>query len=170
MKTNFFDHINIDQKNTYLPDGMAKDLDAECRRYDAIIRSLGGIDMQLLGIGHNGHVGFNEPGELFMKDTFCVKLSMDTINANARYFPSPETMPKSALTVGIRTIMQARRIVVAVSGIAKAPVLYKVLSGQITPQVPASILQLHANVTLVADREAVSVTMENDPELITKAQ
>ena len=169
MKQNFFDQINIDQSNAYLPDGMAADPQAECKRYDAIIKGLGGIDMQVLGIGHNGHVGFNEPGDVFMKDTFYVRLSQNTLEANVKYFESMDAMPKYALTVGLRTIMQARRILIAVSGESKADILHKMLTGPISPRLPASILQLHTNVTLIADKDAISKTMELDPEAVTRA-
>jgi glucosamine-6-phosphate deaminase len=168
MKTNLFDQINIDQRQTYLPDGMAQNIEEECRRYDRIIRMLGGIDMQLLGVGQNGHVGFNEPGDVFMKDTFCVTLSELTVRANTRFFESEAEMPKKALTVGIRTIMQAQRIVLAVSGRAKTEILYEILAGPVTPRVPASILQLHSNVTVVADRESLAATLAKEPDFISK--
>jgi glucosamine-6-phosphate deaminase len=168
MKTNFFDHINIDQRSTYLPNGIAENIEEECRRYDQIIRILGGIDMQLLGVGLNGHVGFNEPGEIFMKDTFCVTLTKNTLHANARFFEREDSMPHKAITVGIRTIMQARRIVLSVSGSAKSEILYRILAGSVTPQVPASILQLHSNVTVVADRDAMAETLLKEPDIITR--
>ena len=167
MKTNFYEHININQKNTHIPNGMATDIKAECRRYDEMIENLGGIDIQLLGIGHNGHVGFNEPGEIFMKDTYLVNLSEDTINANSRFFENIKQTPEKALTVGLKTIMQAKRIVIAVCGSLKAEILYRMLTGPITPHLPASILQLHSNVTLIADKDALEVTLKKCPEMVT---
>lgn len=166
MKNNFYKHINIDPKNTFIPDGMAQDMEAECRRYDDIIRKLGGIDMQLLGVGHNGHVGFNEPADYFMKNTFVVRLTEDTLKANSKYFPAADEIPEKAVTVGLKSIMQARNIVIAVSGRSKAEVLYKMLTGPVTPQVPASILQLHPATTLIADKDALHVVMEKCPEII----
>jgi glucosamine-6-phosphate deaminase len=166
MRENFFRHIDIQKENTHLPDGTAANTEVECLRYDRLIKDLGGIDMQLLGIGHNGHVGFNEPGDCFMKNTFCVRLSEDTIKANSRFFSAGEKMPEKALTVGLSTIMQAKKIVLAVSGGSKSEILYQVLSGPVTPKIPGSILQLQADVTLVADEDALAVTLRNDPALI----
>ena len=141
MQSNFFDHINIKPENTNLPNGQAADLAAECKRYNQVIHSQGGIDMQLLGMGHNGHIGFNEPGDTFDLETHVVDLTERTIEANARFFATPNEVPRQALTMGIKTIMQARRILVVVSGEDKAD---------------ASILQLHPNVMLVADKAAMS--------------
>lgn len=154
MNTNLFDHINIDIKNTHVPDGL-KDIEAECRGYEGLIQSLGGIDLQLLGLGNNGHIGFNEPSDEFEKQTHCVCLKASTIEANARFFDNEEKVPKKAITMGIQTIMRARAILLCVSGEGKAEILKKVLTGPVTPKVPGSILQLHSNVIVVADEAAM---------------
>ncbi|MDR1019344.1 MAG: glucosamine-6-phosphate deaminase [Synergistaceae bacterium] len=156
MNENFFKHINVRPENTNVPDGMAPEAD-ECARYDGVIRASGGIDMQMLGLGHNGHIGFNEPGGSFDKDTHCVSLSDSTIEANRRFFEKDEDVPRKAYTMGIRSIMQARRIVVIASGARKAAIVMEAFRGPITPQVPASVLQLHNNVTLVGDTDALSM-------------
>ena len=156
MQSNFFDHINIKPENTNLPNGQAADLAAECKRYNQVIHSQGGIDMQLLGMGHNGHIGFNEPGDTFDLETHVVDLTERTIEANARFFATPNEVPRQALTMGIKTIMQARRILVVVSGEDKADAVKAALTGPVPPKVPASILQLHPNVMLVADKAAMS--------------
>ena len=156
MQSNLFDHINIKPENTNLPNGQAADLAAECKRYNQVIHSQGGIDMQLLGMGHNGHIGFNEPGDTFDLETHVVDLTERTIEANARFFATPNEVPRQALTMGIKTIMQARRILVVVSGEDKADAVKAALTGPVTPKVPASILQLHPNVMLVADKAAMS--------------
>ena len=156
MQSHFFDHINIKPENTNLPNGQAADLAAECKRYNQVIHSQGGIDMQLLGMGHNGHIGFNEPGDTFDLETHVVDLTERTIEANARFFATPNEVPRQALTMGIKTIMQARRILVVVSGEDKADAVKAALTGPVTPKVPASILQLHPNVMLVADKAAMS--------------
>ncbi len=156
MQTQLFDHVNIDVKNTNVPGGMAQDVDAECRRYDEIIASMGGIDIQVLGMGHNGHIGFNEPAEDFPKGTHKVDLAESTIEANARFFENRDMVPRQAVTMGIGSIMQARRILVVVSGEGKADIVEKAFRGPITPRVPASILQLHPHVILVGDKAALS--------------
>lgn len=161
MRHNFFDAINIKKENTYIPNGLAEDTAAECTRYNAIIRNLGGIDLQLLGLGSNGHIGFNEPGDCFEKETHLVKLSDNTITANSRFFDSAEDVPKYAISTGIKNIMQAKSILLIVSGPAKAKALFKALCGPITPAVPASILQLHNNVTVVADEEALELVPDS---------
>ena len=156
MNTHLFDSINIDKKNTFVPNGMEEDKEKACRDYDEIIRAHGGIDLQILGLGHNGHIGFNEPGEIFSTDTHCIDLSEQTIKANARFFETEEEVPRQAYTMGIKTIMSARRILLVVSGEDKAEIVRTAFYGPITPKVPASILQLHRNVTLVADEAALS--------------
>ena len=157
MRTNLFDHINIGLGNTHIPDGLNADPAAECARYDALIRSLGGIDLQLLGLGPNGHIGFNEPDECFAGGTHKVELSRATIEANKRFFQPAGEVPKFAYTMGIRDIMQAERVVMVVSGADKAQAVRAAFSGPVTPRVPASILQFHRDFTLVADREALSL-------------
>ncbi|NLK27321.1 MAG: glucosamine-6-phosphate deaminase [Clostridiales bacterium] len=139
MKENLFKHINIKEENSYIPDGMAEDDEEECRRYDQLIDSLKGVDLQLLGIGLNGHIGFNEPNDVFSKGTNLIKLTESTIEANSRFFESYDDIPKYAFTMGIKSIMQARKILLCVSGKSKAEILKESIEGPITPQVPASI-------------------------------
>ena len=154
MRHNFFDGAQITPMQTNIPNGLAVSDDEECRRYDAVIRNLGGIDLQLLGLGPNGHIGFNEPGDCFEKGTHRVALSEATIQANKRFFESEADVPRYAYTMGICDIMQAKRIVMVVSGAGKAEIAARAFLGPVTPLVPASILQLHSDFTLVVDREA----------------
>lgn len=156
MYHNLFKEVNIDMANTNIPDGTNPDSAAEAARYDQVIRDLGGVDLQLLGMGHNGHIGFNEPSDAFDKGTHCVDLQPSTIEANKRFFASINDVPKQAYTMGIQTIMSARKILLLVSGAEKAEILHKALCGPITPHVPASVLQLHNDVTVVADEAALS--------------
>ena len=157
MHKNLFDRVNIRSENTNVPNGMEPDAEKECRRYEKLIADLGGIDLQLLGLGHNGHIGFNEPGEAFEKETHCVDLQERTIEANKRFFESADEVPRQAYTMGIKTIMQAKKILVAVSGEDKAQIVKKAFFGPVTPTVPASILQMHNDVTVVADEAALSL-------------
>ncbi len=156
MHYNLFDHINIDPANVHLPNGLAPDADAECARYEALIESLGGVDLQLLGIGHNGHIGFNEPSDSFPTATNLVGLQQSTIDANKRFFESADDVPRQAYTMGIQTIMRAKRVLLIATGKEKAGIVKQAFSGPVTPQVPASVLQLHSNVILVADEDALS--------------
>lgn len=156
MHKHLFDHINIKPENTNLPDGLGVDSDKECARYNRVIRSMGGVDLQLLGIGGNGHIGFNEPGDSFDKETHCVALAESTIQANARFFKSIDEVPRYAYSMGIQTIMQAKKILLVASGESKADAIYKAIYGPITPAVPASVLQLHRDVVVVADEAAMS--------------
>lgn len=156
MNHNLFDSVNIRKECTYVPDGLNEDSDAACREYEEIIARAGGIDLQLLGLGHNGHIGFNEPAEDFPKTTHCVDLTESTIQANKRFFENEADVPRQAYTMGIGTIMNAKKILVVVSGEDKAEILNQVINGPITPKVPASILQLHPDVTIVADEAALS--------------
>lgn len=156
MQHNLFDHVNIDPANTNVPNGLASDPEAECERYNQVIRSMGGIDIQVLGMGHNGHIGFNEPGQAFELETHVVNLTDRTIEANARFFASKDEVPKQAITMGIKSIMQARQILVVVSGEDKADIVKKAFFGPVEPQVPASILQMHPNVVLCGDKAALS--------------
>ena len=156
MNTNLFDHVNIDKSRTFVPDGLEEDPAKACRDYNNIIRSVGGIDLQLLGIGGNGHIGFNEPADHFPKETHCVDLQERTIEANKRFFASIDDVPRQAYTMGIGTIMNARKILIIVSGEDKSEIVRDAFFGPITPQVPASILQLHPDVSLVADEAALS--------------
>ena len=157
MNTNLFNHVNVDKAHTFVPDGLEPDAEKACREYDEIIEKVGGIDLQLLGLGHNGHIGFNEPADSFSKGTNCVDLTESTIEANKRFFESEADVPRQAYTMGIRTIMLAKKILVVVSGKDKAEILKKVVCGPVTPEVPASVLQLHPDVTIVADSEACSL-------------
>ena len=168
MYHNFFKYVNIDLKNTNIPNGMNPDVQEECARYNRVIRDLGGIDLQLLGIGHNGHIGFNEPGEAFEKETHCVSLTQKTIDANMRFFGNKEDVPTRAYTMGIKNIMNARRILLVAYGEGKSDIIYRMAVGAIEPQVPASILQLHNNVTVIADEAALGKMMEKAPHLIDK--
>lgn len=156
MHEHLFDHVNLGADKTNLPDGMADDVDAECKRYQELIDSLGGIDLQLLGLGHNGHIGFNEPGVSFEKDVHCVSLTQQTIEANKRFFASIDDVPKEAISMGIKSIMHAKKILVVASGADKADAVKAAFFGKITPECPGSILQLHPNVILVADEAALS--------------
>lgn len=156
MQTNLFDHVNVVPENTNVPNGMAEDAEAECARYERIVSDLGYADLQLLGMGHNGHIGFNEPASEYPLNTHVVDLTESTITANARFFATMDDVPRQALTMGCGTIMKARSILVVVSGEDKADIVKKAFLGPITPEVPASILQLHPNVTLVGDKAALS--------------
>lgn len=157
MQTNLFDHVNIDPENTNVPNGLAEDAAEECRRYNQVIHTLGPIDLQLLGMGHNGHIGFNEPSDVFERETHVVNLTETTIQANARFFASADEVPRQAMTMGIQTIMQAKKVLVAVSGKDKAEIVKKAFEGPVTPNVPASILQMHPDVILVGDKAALSL-------------
>lgn len=156
MYENLFKHVNIDLSNTHIPDGTQAVIEKECKRYDQLLASIGQIDLQLLGLGNNGHIGFNEPSDIFRKSTFCVKLTESTIEANARFFNSPEDIPNHAYTMGIGSIMSAKKILLVVHGEGKADILREAIEGPITPLVPASVLQLHNDVTIVADESALS--------------
>ncbi|MEY8424835.1 glucosamine-6-phosphate deaminase [Lachnospiraceae bacterium 38-14] len=157
MNTNFFDHINIDKACTYVPNGLEENAEKACADYDAIIENCGGTDLQLLGLGNNGHIGFNEPDKVFAKGTHCVDLAKSTIDANARFFDSMDEVPKQAYTMGIQSIMQAKKILVIVNGKGKANIVKEAFTGPVTPQVPASILQMHPDVTLIADKDALEL-------------
>lgn len=156
MYHNFFKDINIKLENTNVPNGTEADSEKECARYNHVIDSVGGIDLQLLGLGHNGHIGFNEPDTSFATLTHCVDLQESTIEANKRFFANINDVPRQAYTMGITTIMQAKKVLLVVSGADKAQILHDVLCGPVTPQVPASILQMHGNIAVVADEAALS--------------
>ncbi len=157
MQSNLFDHVNILPENTNVPNGLSANAEEECRRYNEVIHTLGPIDLQLLGMGHNGHIGFNEPSDVFERETHVVDLTETTIQANARFFASADEVPRQAMTMGIQTIMQAKKVLVAVSGKDKAEIVKKAFTGPVTPQVPASILQMHPDVILVGDKAALSL-------------
>ncbi len=154
MEERLFSKVNLPKDKTHLPDGMASDIHAECARYEALIASLGFPGLQLLGLGHNGHIGFNEPADHFPRTVHEVQLTDSTIDANQRFFASKAEVPTKALTMGCGTIMQAKKILMVVSGADKKDALQKTMYGPITPQVPASILQLHPDVTIVCDEAA----------------
>lgn len=153
MHTNLFDHINMRSEAIHLPDGMAPDAEAQCVAYEAAIQAAGGVDLQILGIGNNGHIGFNEPGEFFPAKTNHIKLTDSTIDANSRFYASRDQVPTTALTMGIGTIMAAKKILLLISGAAKKGIMEQAVFGPVTPQVPASILQFHGNVTVLCDFE-----------------
>ncbi|MGI5988217.1 MAG: glucosamine-6-phosphate deaminase [Dysosmobacter sp.] len=160
MQTNLFDHVDILPENTNVPDGLAADADAECARYDALVASLGYADLQLLGLGRNGHIGFNEPDDHFTKETHVVDLTDSTIDANARFFATRDDVPRQALTMGVGCIMAARRVLLIASGADKADALYNAVCGPISPNCPASILQLHGDVVVVGDEAALHRIVE----------
>ena len=157
MNTNLFDHISIDKANTIVPDGLAKDAKAMCGEYEEKIKALGGVDIQLLGIGHDGHIGFNEPCDYFPATTHEVKLEQMTREANKRFFASIDEVPTAAYTMGIGTVMAARKVLLIATGKDKAEIVKKSFFGPVTPQVPASILQFHHDVTVIVDEEAASL-------------
>lgn len=157
MNDKLFSRVNVNKERTFLPDGMEPDSDKACRDYNEIIASVGGVDLQLLGLGHNGHIGFNEPGTTFEAETHCVDLTESTIKANQRFFASMDEVPKQAYTMGIKTIMQAKKILIVISGEDKAEIVKEAFFGPITPKVQASVLQLHNDVIVVADEAALSL-------------
>ena len=160
MQDNLFNHVDIDPAKTNVPNGLAEDAEAECAAYDKLVESLGYADLQLLGIGNHGHIGFNEPDSSFTKATHVVDLTESTISANARFFESANEVPRQALTMGIGCIMAARRILLVANGAGKAEALYNTVCGPITPECPATILQLHGDVVIVADEAALSKVIE----------
>lgn len=153
MDHNLFSKINIDINNTYVPNGCAEDFKAEGENYDNFIKELGGIDLQLLGIGLDGHIGFNEPADAFTAETHAVDLDESTIEANARFFASKEEVPTKAITMGMMSIMQAKKVLLIANGAKKKDIIEKAFFGPITPFVPASILQLHPDVTVIYSAE-----------------
>ncbi|MDE6261066.1 MAG: glucosamine-6-phosphate deaminase [Oscillospiraceae bacterium] len=160
MQDNLFNHVDIAAENTNVPSGLAADPAAECARYERVVADLGYADLQLLGLGRNGHIGFNEPCDHFPVATHLVDLTESTIDANARFFASADDVPRQALTMGIGTIMKARKILIVASGADKADAVQRAFAGPITPEMPASILQLHPDVTLVADEAALAKLKE----------
>lgn len=156
MMENLFKHVNININNIHIPDGRAKDIGKECIEYENKIKHAGGIDLQLLGIGRNGHIGFNEPDVKFEAQTHLVTLDEDTIEANSRFFSSMEEVPREAISMGIKTIMHSRKIVLLASGEEKAETINNMINGKITPELPASVLQLHPDVVILLDEKAAS--------------
>ena len=157
MADNLFNHVNIDIDNTHVPDGSNPDADAACAEYDRMVEEAGYTDLQLLGIGNNGHIGFNEPDTCFSKGTHCVDLTESTIQANSRLFDSTDDVPRQAYTMGDQTIMNARMVLLVANGEAKAQAIHDMCFGPISPSCPASILQLHPNCVVVADEAALSL-------------
>lgn len=154
MNDNLFDHVNINKANTYVPNGEAEDPDAECENYEKIVKSLGTVDIQVLGIGQNGHIGFNEPEENLYLYTHKTALTENTIAANSRFFTEDEVIPTSALTMGMGTIFSAKKILLLINGKAKREVFKQLLSDRITTACPATLLKLHPNVIVLCDSEA----------------
>nr|WP_330389319.1 glucosamine-6-phosphate deaminase [Geosporobacter ferrireducens] len=160
MMENLFKHVNIRKENIHIPDGEASDIEEACSRYEGLIRQAGGIDLQVLGIGRNGHIGFNEPDVKFEATTHLVHLDADTIQANARFFDSIDKVPTQAISMGIKTIMQAKKIVLLASGHEKREIVQKALEGKILPELPASVLQLHNDVVVILDQKAAGELKE----------
>ena len=157
MQENLFSHINVQQSNIHIPNGLAQDVDAECAAYDAAIAAAGRLDLQLLGLGANGHIGFNEPAAVFTTHSYCVRLSEQTLKDNRRFFEDGAPMPTHALTMGIASIMQAKRIVLVATGKNKAAAVRAMIEGPVDPMVPASILQMHRHATILLDADAASL-------------
>ena len=162
MNHHLFDHINIPKQYTYVPDGLCEDAEDECDSYELLIQQLGGVDLQLLGLGANGHIGFNEPSDRFETETHVCALSDSTVEANSRFFDSKDAVPKSAITMGIGTIMQAKKILLDANGEGKAKAIQQMLFGPVTPQCPASILRFHQDVTVIVDEAAFSLAAEQE--------
>ncbi len=156
MWENFFDHVDIPEQQTHIPHGKADDLEEECKQYERLIEEAGGIDLQILGIGVNGHIGFNEPGTPFDAPTHVVKLSESTRKANQSFFDSLDRVPEYAITMGLSTIMKSKKILLLISGKHKASILQQLLSGEVTEDLPATILIKHPHVTIIADEDACS--------------
>lgn len=157
MMNNFFKYINIDMSNINIPDGTAKNVEKECINYDRKIKEAGGMDLQILGIGVNGHIGFNEPNVSFEAQTHLVSLDDKTIKSNARFFNSIDEVPVKAISMGIKTILQSKKIILLASGESKAKAIYNTVKGKISPETPASILQLHQDVTIILDEKAANL-------------
>lgn len=160
MNDTFFNHINIDKKNTYIPDGNTEDHAKECEDYEKLMAQLGQVDLQILGIGSNGHIGFNEPAEKLSTITHVVDLAESTVEANARFFETKEEVPKTAITMGIGSIMRAKKIILLASGSGKAEIMKGAKDDYITTEVPASLLKLHPNVIVIMDEDAAKLYNE----------
>ena len=156
MNQHLFSRVNIELQNTFVPDGMNENQDEECQRYEKLIAGLGGVDLQLLGLGHNGHIGFNEPGTPFDSQTHVVDLTDSTIEANSRFFASRDQVPTKAISMGIASIMAAKKIILFAYGDKKADAIFKMVKGPVTEEVPASVLQHHPDVTLILDEAAAA--------------
>lgn len=162
MHENFFDKINIKPENIFIPNGKPDNLDKECKHYDKLIESKGGIDLQILGVGQNAHIGFNEPDIKFEATTHKVKLDEETIEANARFFSDRKDVPRYAISMGIKTIMLAKKVILLANGKNKAEAIYKAIYGGVRPDAPASILQLHQDVLIIVDKEAAALLPEKN--------
>ncbi|HHW56085.1 MAG TPA: glucosamine-6-phosphate deaminase [Clostridia bacterium] len=162
MYENFFNHINIKKQNIYIPNGVAEDLEEECKRYEEEIEKAGGIDLQILGIGVNGHIGFNEPDESIDTKTHVVALTEETIDANKRFFKSADEVPRKAITMGLGSIMKAKKIILLASGKNKAKAIKETIKGKLTTNVPSTVLALHPDVTIIIDKEAASLIPDED--------
>ena len=157
MNNNLFNHINIDKSNTFVPNGLAEDLEAQCKEYDQKISELGGIDIQLLGVGNNGHIAFNEPNNELSSGTHIISLTDNTIEANARFFDNIDDVPRKAITMGVGGIMKAKKIILIASGESKAEAIKGIFSGKITTANPATMLQMHRDVTIIVDEAAAKL-------------
>ena len=157
-----YENININPENIHIPNGMTDDVDAECERYDELIKEAGGVDIQVLGIGNNAHIGFNEPTINFEKGTHLVQLEDSTIEANSRFFDNIEDVPKKAITMGVGSIFKSRKIMLIATGENKAEAIYNTVYGKVVPEVPASILQFHSDIVLILDKEAAKLLKEED--------
>lgn len=160
MNKNLFNHINVNMEKTFIPNGLAKDLEFECKEYDKKIMELGGIDIQLLGVGNNGHIAFNEPDDELYSETHIISLTKNTIKANARFFDNIDDVPKQAITMGVGGIMKAKKIILIASGASKAEAIKGLLSGKVTTENPASMLQMHRDVIVIVDKEAAKLIKE----------
>ncbi|MEG2246377.1 MAG: glucosamine-6-phosphate deaminase [Peptostreptococcaceae bacterium] len=166
MHENLFNYINVKEENINIPNGMNEDVEDECRNYDQAIKNIEGVDIQVLGIGNNAHIGFNEPSDSFERYTNLVDLKESTIKANARFFDSIDDVPKKAVTMGIGSIFSAKKIMLLASGEGKADAIYNTVHGPVTPEVPSSILQFHSDVVLILDEEAASKLDKKDYKFI----
>lgn len=168
MDENLFNHININRENIHIPNGMADDIEAECILYDKMIDDNGGIDIQILGIGNNAHIGFNEPTINFNKGTHVITLDESTREANARFFNNLDEVPTKAITMGTGSIFKSKKILLLANGRNKAEAIYNTVHGKVTPEVPSSILQFHKDVIMILDKEAAILLSKNEYELMTK--
>ena len=166
MYQNLFNHININPDNIHIPNGMTNDVDAECDRYDSLIKEAGGVDIQVLGIGNNAHIGFNEPTVNFEKGTHLVELEESTIEANSRFFDNIEDVPKKAITMGVGSIFKSKKILLIATGENKAEAIYNTVYGKVVPEVPASILQFHSDIVLILDKDAAKLLKEEDYKVL----
>ncbi|MBN1047714.1 glucosamine-6-phosphate deaminase [Clostridium botulinum] len=166
MDDNLFNYINVKRENIHIPNGMANDIENECIEYDNLIKEAGGIDIQVLGIGNNAHIGFNEPTVSFEKKTYVVKLEESTKIANARFFNSLDEVPSKAITMGIGSIFESKKIMLLATGENKAKAIYDTIYGKVTPEVPASILQFHDDVIVILDKKAASLLNPKDYKVV----